>query len=207
MDLEQKAAQEAPDNTSDDSAIQKADVLEIPTFVCCSKIVDEVEDQKITKFKRERITFNNQQLEILEEIFKKCAYPDVLEVEDMKERLKLSETKLVVWFKNRRAKARRQDRDLDIKETPIKDDEKFGMPVKRKVKKSSIRPKRQAFSEHLHHFVPGSLPSDQKHLSTSQPIQFTYKALPTNQDIREAAGTVSAEFKPILLKILMQAPE
>ena len=47
MDLEQEAA---PDNTSEDPAIKKVDVVEIHTFTCYSKIDDELEDQKIMKF-------------------------------------------------------------------------------------------------------------------------------------------------------------
>jgi len=283
MDLKQEVASAESDPAPEALAIEIADVGQIYEIDSCQNI-EEVEDhQPKMRYKRERITFTRQQLEILEELFKKSAYPDVSEIVDMKEKTQLSESKLVVWFKNKRAKARRQIRDLDVP-TPFKDSfsdctlsfvdvnkdnsASFRNRTYKKFKKPSTKLKSEYTSEYVplslsgssssvprpsshvpesssvsrpssqipgsSSSVPGSFssvprpschvpesssvprPSSQipgssscsNQIRSQQPIQFTYHQLPLDQDITEgAAVTVSAQFKPILLKILMQAPD
>ncbi|XP_076226876.1 pituitary homeobox homolog Ptx1 isoform X6 [Nomia melanderi] len=73
--------------------------------------VDDKDGKKNKRQRRQRTHFTTDQLRELERFFASNRYPDMPSREEMGQYLRLAESRVRVWFKNRRAKWRKKERN------------------------------------------------------------------------------------------------
>eukprot|EP00092_Neocalanus_flemingeri_P035369 GFUD01038482.1.p1 GENE.GFUD01038482.1~~GFUD01038482.1.p1 ORF type:complete len:228 (+),score=53.99 GFUD01038482.1:155-838(+) len=220
------------DATTDPPAIQATQFTAAPSQgpdLFCSQYEEQTRSNLgHLKYKRERINFKRQQVEILEDLFEKSSYPGLFARGEVAQKINLPESKVLIWFKNRRAKARREGNGINGKttfqeETPFYFNEYQDNPTTTVKAPTKVRRSMKYFTKlkRPHSSSSNNLFENYSSSPYPLPIQYMYNyqhqqvsidqcdiSYNPGQDSLEARElTITEEFQPILMKLLLEAPE
>ena len=175
------------------------------------------------KHRNHRIFFLTQQLEHLENLFQRTSYPSANEREEVAQKINLPESKVKIWFQNKRAKARKEgrkvDKTLSSPQTPhSKKSHGFSSKRSSSNSNSDVMQSRQPFKSDADQ-LSSSSPSCPT-LSMDSKMQVAMDQCDINQkncdlvqsdvktnSLKARVFSISKEFEPLLIQILLQAPE
>ncbi|KAM5315286.1 homeobox expressed in ES cells 1 isoform 1-T2 [Glossophaga mutica] len=94
-----------------DYSVPEERVLKYENYFTASERLSLKRELSWYRGRRPRTAFTQNQIEVLENVFRVNCYPGIDIREDLAQKLNLEEDRIQIWFQNRRAKLRRSHRE------------------------------------------------------------------------------------------------
>ncbi|XP_024602225.1 homeobox expressed in ES cells 1 isoform X2 [Neophocaena asiaeorientalis asiaeorientalis] len=94
-----------------DHSVPEESVLKYEDYFSASERLSLKRELSWYRGRRPRTAFTQNQIEVLENVFRVNCYPGIDIREDLAQKLNLEEDRIQIWFQNRRAKLKRSHRE------------------------------------------------------------------------------------------------